>query len=240
MKKGYGTHIVDGNLVSRRRGELGLTDSYLGALCGVSAGVIRRIESGWAQDELSARFIELLADRLEVPLSALLAGAERKSDPIVDSSSSAQSPGARLGAVLATAGEPVPFEALTRLLGWSQPELDQATIELHQALKHAGCVLVDAGDALSISSDVTAISAEEAIAASKAAFGLRRPNLGELRVVHKLLNGTIQRREDSDLSQSRAVHRLRVVGVLEASDPTKIKSDPLILSEDVAFSLLAD
>ena len=118
--------------------------------------------------------------------------------------------------------------------------MDQATIELHQALKHAGCVLVDAGDPLSISSDVAAMTAEESKLAAKAAFAMRRPNLRELRIVHTLLNGTILRREERDRYRSWVVQRLRVLGVLKPSDPSKIKSDPLILSADVAFSLLAD
>ena len=62
MKRGHTLRIIDGTLVRRRRGELGLTESYLGALCGVSGSVIRRLESGWPQEELSTRFIALLAE----------------------------------------------------------------------------------------------------------------------------------------------------------------------------------
>lgn len=230
-------HVLDGELVRRRRGELGLTESYLGALCGVSSSVIRRLESGFHQDDLSMRFIAHLVDALGVPLSALIIDpptAAAAPEVVGDGTTDA----ARLGAVLATAGEPVPLEAACALLDWDTERLDAAAAALNQALEHSGQVLVDAGDALSIAADVAPIDAAAANAAVRAAFMRRRPNLPELRIVHRLAEGTVVRREDLDTARGMAISRLRAAGVLAPAAKVNTEGDPPELSDDVRYSLL--
>lgn len=260
MKQGHNLHIIDGELVRRRRGDLGLTESYLGAMCGVSGSVIRRLESGWPQEELSARFLVLLAERLGVPLRTLVVdqrgdhdlhdddpdhhhpdggdpgavgGPPRRTGPVPSAK-----PGARLGALLASADEPVPVEAILELTGWCGTELDEAVAELHPALDMSGQVLVDIGDALTIAADVCDVSADDAVAATKAAHARRRPNLPELRVIHKLIEGKIVRREDLDTAQGRVVQRLRTIGVLAPPNNVNMKGDPPELADDVSYSLM--
>lgn len=240
MKAGRGAVVLDPEAVRRRRGELGLTESYLGARCGVSGGVIRRFESGWPQDDLSIRFVTLLAERLSVPFSALVLTEEPGSGAPEQEPSTEPAPAAQLGALLHTAGEPVPLEAVCEVLGWNHRQLDEATGELHRALEHVGAVLVDAGDALSIASDVTAVSADEARATVKAAFAKRRPNLPELRIVNKLLEGKIVRLEDLGTACGMTIARLRSVGVLNSPGNVNMKSDPPEQSKDVRFSLTVE
>jgi transcriptional regulator with XRE-family HTH domain len=235
MKQGHTLRILDGSLVRRRRGELGLTESYLGALCGVSGSVIRRLESGWPQEELSTRFIALLAERLGVPLRELVVSEDPSQTP---EPTEERRPAAHLGALLATATEPVPVEAICAMTGWSSVELDQAAAELHRALELSGQVLVDIGDALCIASDVCEVTADEATSATKAAYARRRPNLPELRVVHKLIEGTIVRREDLDTIQGMTIQRLRTVGVLAPPQDVNMACDPPELSDDVKYSLI--
>lgn len=237
MKQGHGLRIIDGDLVRRRRGELGLTESYLGATCGVTSSVIRRLESGWPQEELSTRFIVLLAERLGVRVSDLIV---RDAPGTEDRPTGAGTPAARLGALLASASEPVPFEAICDLTGWDRPTLDAAAGELHQALEHTGQVLVDVGDAYTLAADVADISAADAAAATKAAHARRRPNLPELRVIHKLLSNTIVRREDLDTAQGRVIQRLRTIGVLAPPNDVNMKGDPPELSDDVKYSLMVE
>lgn len=229
-------HVLDGELVRRRRGELGLTESYLGALCGVSSSVIRRLESGFHQDDLSMRFIAHLVDTLGVPLSALI--IEPTTAPVPTDAGDEPSDAARLGAVLATAGEPVPLEAACRLLSWDTARLDAAASRLNQILEHSGQVLVDAGDALSIAADVTPIDADTSNAAVRAAYMRRRPNLPELRIVHRLAEGIVVRREDLDTVRGMAISRLRAAGVLAPARKVNTEGDPPELSDDVAFSLM--
>jgi transcriptional regulator with XRE-family HTH domain len=229
-------HVLDGELVRRRRGELGLTESYLGALCGVSSSVIRRLESGFHQDDLSMRFIAHLVDALGVPLSALV--IDPPTAPAPESTGDEPTDAARLGAVLATAREPVPLEAACAVLDWDTERLDAAAASLNQALEHTGQVLVDAGDALSIAADVTPIDAATANAAVRAAFMRRRPNLPELRIVHRLAEGVVVRREDLDTARGMAISRLRAAGVLAPARKVNTEGDPPELSDDVRYSLL--
>lgn len=237
MKQGHNLRILDGSLVRRRRGELGLTESYLGALCGVSGSVIRRLESGWPQEELSTRFIALLAERLGVPLRELVVADDSSEPP---QPTETRRPSAHLGALLATTTEPVPVEAICALTGWTAFELDQAAAELHRALELSGQVLVDIGDALCIAADVCEVTADEATSTTKAAYARRRPNLPELRVVHKLIEGTIVRREDLDTIQGMTIQRLRTVGVLAPPQDVNMACDPPELSDDVKYSLMLE
>lgn len=231
-------HVLDGELVRRRRGELGLTESYLGALCGVSSSVIRRLESGFHQDDLSMRFIAHLVDALGVPLSALIIDPPSHAAPAATGDEPTDA--ARLGAVLATAGEPVPLEAACRLLGWDCVRLDAAAAALSQVLEHSGQVLVDVGDALCIAADVTPIDADTSNSAVRAAFMRRRPNLPELRIVHRLSEGIVVRREDLDTARGMTISRLRAAGVLAPARKVNTEGDPPELADDVRFSLMLD
>lgn len=229
-------HVLDGALVRRRRCELGLTEAYLGALCGVSSSVIRGLESGYSQDDLSMRFISMLTDALGVPLAALIP-TEGPAAPLEATSTAA----VRLGALLATAGEPVPDEAICRLLDWSFAELDAATAQLHRALEHSGQVLVDVGDAWTIAPDITSITAEQAGEAVRASYARRRPSLPELRIVHRLLHQVVTRREDLNTTRGMVIQRMRTAGVLAPHrDVTAAEADTLELSDDTRYSLMVD
>lgn len=233
-------HVLDGALVRRRRGELGLTESYLGALCGVSSSVIRRLESGLQQDDLSMRFVAHLVDALAIPLSALIIEPSTMAAPEPSEAAIGVTDAARLGAVLTTAREPIPVEGLCTILDWDAARLDAAAAALHRLLDHVGMVLVDAGDALSVAADVSPVDATTAAAAVRASFARRRPTLPELRIVYRLVEGVVTRREDLDTMTGKLVHRLRAAGVLAPCREVNTVVDPPELGDDVKFSLMLD
>ncbi len=231
--------LLDPATVRHRRLQLGLTESYLGALCGVSSSVIRRLESGWPQDDLSARFITLLADNLGSPVAELL-DTTHQADTVPHAPTGARD--ARdLGSLLLGVGEPVPLEAICEALDWDLGRLDTATATLSVALDAAGGALIDNGATLRIADDITPISRDTLDTAARGAFARRRPNKPELRAVHKLIRGSIIRREDADTITGQTIARLRTIGVLtNAASPAGVKADPPKLSADVIFSLMLD
>lgn len=231
--------VLDGELVRRRRCDLGLTESYLGALCGVSSAVIRGLESGHSQDDFTMRFVSELTDALGVPLHTLIT---TDPDPDTAAPAAAATPAAvRLGALLATAGEPVPDEAICTLLGWTFNELDDAAADLHRSLEHSGQVLVDIGDARTIAPDVTPITDEQARTAVRASYARCRPTLPELRIVHRLLHQVMTRREDLNTTRGMVIQRMRTAGVLAPhNNVSAAVADTLELSDDARFSLLVD
>lgn len=230
--------MLDGALVRRRRGELGYTESHLGALCGVSGSIIRRLESGFAQDDLSMRFVAQLVEALGVAFSDLV--VRDGTSPMPVDTAERPTAGERLGSLLMTAGGPVPYEAISDTLGWDHTTITAAAAALHRALEHAGLVLVDAGDTLCIAGDVTPIDADTATAAVRAAFARRRPTIPELRIVSRLADGTVVRREALDTPTGMTIARLRAVGILAPGKAVNMTGDPPELSEDVRFSLMLD
>jgi transcriptional regulator with XRE-family HTH domain len=238
MKAKANVQLLDPTVVRHRRMELGITESYLGALCGVSSSVIRRLESGYPQDDLSARFLQLLADNLGTHLSNLLqqdrpASHDPKRDPYHDAR--------ELGAILTAVREPVPFEALCRVLDWDLLRLDRATAELNAALEPAGATVVEGDSTLQIADDLAPVSRDTIGQVAAATFGLRRPNPVELRTILMVARNRVVRREDLDTVHGRMIGRLRNLGILDnARAPRAPKSDAPRLHPDVIYSLMLD
>jgi transcriptional regulator with XRE-family HTH domain len=241
MKAKANVRLIDPRTVRHRRMELGLTESYLGALCGVSSSVIRRLEGGWPQDDLSARFLDLLAGNLGTTLADLLTTDHRNDAPEHIEEGDTDRDARDLGAVLLRVGEPVPLDALCQVLDWDLGRLDHAAEALIQALEPAGAILVDNGATLRIAGDLTPVDRGLINAAAAATFARRRPNLPELRAVLTLLDGKAVRTEDMDTLTGHTLGRLRNLGVLSNADtPAGVKSDAPRLHDDVTYSLMID
>jgi transcriptional regulator with XRE-family HTH domain len=239
MKPKAQIQLLDPAVLRHRRLQLGLTESYLGSLCGVSSSVIRRLESGWPQDDLSARFITLLAEELGCTVADLLAS------PHDGPGSAGDGPQDQvvtlLGAALLGAAEPVPADALCDVLDVDLGELDEAVKQLEILLEPAGGIVVDNGSTLHIVDDMSALDRDQLDRLATATFARRRPNLPELRAILKLIDGEVVRREDLDTVTGRTLARLRNIGVLaNAHKPAGVKSDPPTLSDDVRYSLMLD
>ena len=240
MKPKANVQMLNPRQVRHRRLQLGLTESYLGSLCGVSSSVIRRLESGWPQDDLSARFVTLLAEQLGTTVADLLADDHRDLDDTIPDTAD-DDDARRIGALLLAVGEPVPTDAICTVLGLDLDQLDDAIAQLNSILDDAGGIIVDTGATLSIADDMSDIDRDLVGDAMAATFARRRPNLPELRAIHELLHGKIVRREDLDTATGRTLARLRRIGALANADhPAGVKSDPPTLSEDVRYSLMLD
>lgn len=241
MKAKANVQLLDPRQVRHRRLQLGLTESYLGSLCGVSSSVIRRLESGWPQDDLSARFITLLAEQLGTAVADLLADSHQEDvdDAAVEERTAADA--RQVGALLLAVAEPVPADAVCEVLDMGFDRLDDAVALLNVMLDEAGGIVVDTGSTLTIADDMADIDRDVVDEAMAATFARRRPNLPELRAIHEMVQGKVVRREDLDTATGRTLARLRSIGVLANADkPIGVKSDPPILSEDVRYSLVLD
>jgi transcriptional regulator with XRE-family HTH domain len=242
MRSKVEVQVLDPTVVRHRRMELGLSASYLGALCGVSPSVIHRLEGGWPQDDYSTRFLSLLADNLGTSLRALLADDTHEDDASTATATADTQRDAReLGAVLLSAREPVPQEALCRVFGWELERLDRAVEQLAVLLEPAGGALVDNGAALQVVDDIAPVARELVDQVAAATFARRRPQLAELRAVLRLIGGQVVRREEMDTAMGRTIGRLRNIGVLaNAAAPEGVKADPPRLHADVTYSLMLD
>jgi len=115
--------ILDPRAVRDLRQRRGLTESYLGALCGVTSTVIRGLERGGPQEDLSLRFVTRLADELGVPVHALLAHEYR---PEPDPAEPAADDARTLGALLFAIADRIPADAICDVLGWAYCRLEDA------------------------------------------------------------------------------------------------------------------
>lgn len=234
--------FIDPRKVRALRQRRGLTESYLGALCGVTSTVIRGIERGRPQEDLSLRFVMGLAAELNVPIHELLTDDYRPPRPEPNTTEDQVADDARaLGALLLAVGERLPADAICEVFDWDFTRLDEAGAALAALLEPAGGLLVESDGDLAIADDVCPVEPEAIAAASRAAFIRRRPTVPELRIVVRALEGKLTRLENSDTFSGVTVGRLRTVGLLANADkPLSDKADPPILSDDVRYSLLLD
>lgn len=237
MTNHKGLQLLDPATVRSRRMRLGYTESRLAGLCGVSSTVIRGIERGGPQDDLSLRFVAVLADKLKAPVHELLTDQHRPTVP----TPARNDDGRTLGALLLAVGERVPAEAICEVLDWDFARLDDATIALAQLLEAAGGIIVEADGTLAIADDVCPIHPDDIQAAARAAFARRNPRIDELRTVLRTVRGAGRRLEDVDTPHGRLVSRLRTVGLLVSSETSdRSCSDVPLLSQAVRYSLLLD
>lgn len=240
MKATSAVSLLDPDLIRHRRMKLGLTAAHLGSLCGVSSGVIRRIESGAPQDDLTARFISSLADQLGASVSQLLTPTGGDTEPTSEEPDAEPDDARELGALLFSSSEQLPTDAICDVLDWDLDRLELAREALNEHLEPAGGVVVDDGWALFLTDDLSAVGRTTIDAAAKAALAQRRPHLNELRVVHETIHGEVTRHEDLDTAGGMVFSRLRTAGVLTSSKPDGVKPDPPKLSDDVVYSLLLE
>ena len=220
----------------------GSPSPILGALCGVASTVIRGIERGRPQEDLSLRFVMGLAAELKVSVHELLTDDYRPPRPDPTSTADQVADDARaLGSLLLAVGERLPADAICDVFDWDFTRLDDAGAALAALLEPAGGLLVESDGDLAIADDVCPIEPEAIAAASRAAFIRRRPTVPELRIVVRALEGKLTRLEHSETFTGKTVGRLRTLGLLANADkPLSDKADPPILSDDVRYSLLLD
>lgn len=134
--------LIDPQVVRARRFELGVAERAVGDALGVESGVIRRLERGHSQAQLTAAFVVDLAEVLMLPVHQLLAPEDRP--PAMPPNDDAEA----VGAVLARAGEPVHVDRLTDELGWTIDRVDAALEVLEARLHGVGQALGWVGDSL--------------------------------------------------------------------------------------------
>lgn len=137
--------LLDPDRVRARRISQGISEHALATATGLEPGVIRRIERGHSQNEMTVKVIATIADVLGCPITDLLADDYRP-DPTALAAD--RDDPATLGTIAATAaGEPVNIDRVAELLGWTLPRALAALERLRAALAAAGQTISWAGPA---------------------------------------------------------------------------------------------
>lgn len=158
--------LIDPAVVRARRFELGVAERVLGDALGVEPGVIRRLERGHSQDQLTVSFVVDLAEALMLPIHHLLEQEDRPPEPPRDDDA------ATVGAVLARIGEHTHVDVLADKLGWTVDRTDAALDALEGRLHAVGQTLGWTGDSLVRIADLyndETVRAAEAVTAGRVA-----------------------------------------------------------------------
>ena len=228
------TTILDGELVRRRRAELGLSARAMGAALGTSGSVIVRIECGDNHPDLTLGLVSQLAELLGVNVSDLFATSDTR-----DRADSVGDDARALGSLLFANAINTPGAALRDALGWTQARTKAALAELATRLQDAGLQLSSVAYCYRIVRDVTAANDEELAALVRAHLTRDGLNLTEASMLARIARGDAPR--DPSNPETVAIGALVNARLVALGDrPTAGAEVPLVLSEEVRFSLLLD
>lgn len=126
--------LLDGDLIRRRRAELGLSSRAIASQLGVTGSVVTRLEAGDNHQDVTLGLVAKLARLLGVDIADLLATDER----VVDDERDLDGAVAAIGSMLLEARIETPGAALRDSLGLSQSVLREAIDELDHRLRGVG------------------------------------------------------------------------------------------------------
>lgn len=214
-----------------RRAELGLSVRAIAAEAGLTGNGYVALEKGYGHDALSYGTVVRLARVLGLTLDELVADKPASNEEEDDA--------AALGVLLYSIGTLTPVGALTEVLDWPLDRLHRAEGELARRLEGVGARLRRSGARLAV------VPANDAVDAKVLEAALRR-HLGRDHV--KLTEARMLRHVEHDDVPTQPSNPERVaMGVLVnaglvafGEPPTKTAEAPLVLSEDVRFSLMLE
>lgn len=225
-------------LVRRRRAELGMSARAMGDLLGIPSISYTAIENGHGTDRLELRLLVRLSRALGVSLDELVTApdvdrAEAPNEPTADND------GAALGALLFAVGSQVPSGAICEALGWDFERLRVATEYLERALTSCVLVLRRTNARLQIARGESAVDPGALKITIRRQLGREQVSLSEARMLRRV--------EQSALPQQPSNPETVTLGILVNSElvsfgenPTKQTEAPMVLSDDVRYSLFLD
>ena len=226
--------ILDGAFVRRRRAELGLSTRAVGAALGTSGSVVVRIESGDNHPDLTLGVITQLADLLGVNVADLFASSHTQ-----DRADTSTDDVRALGSLLFAAESNTPAAALRDALGWTQVRTKATLTELATRLQDVGLLLSSVAYRHRIVRDATAANDEELASLVRAHVTRDGLNLTEASMLARIARGDAPR--DPSNPETVAIRTLVNAGLVTLGQrPTSTAEVPLILSDEVRFSLLTD
>ena len=225
--------LIDGSLVRPRRAELGISVRTIASVCGVTAPIITRIESGANHFEMTLDLLYKLAGTLALDPAQLLL-------PAPGSSSEASTPDdvVQLGALLYSNERMMPISALAEVLSWPKARVRAAADALDARLRDCGLRLHRSSSNLGIRPGVEAVDPKAITAALRRHLARDSIGLGEARMLRRIADG--------DPPRVPSHHENVLIAVLLKADlitpgvGTKGRTAPLELTPDVRYSLLLD
>ncbi len=226
--------ILNGELVRRRRAELGLSVRAMGAALGTSGSVIVRVESGDNHPDLTLGLVTQLAELLGVNVADIFVSSHTQ-----DRTHTTTDDVRALGSLLFAAETNTPVAAFRDALGWTQVRTKAALTELATRLQDVGLMLSSVAYRYRIVRDVTAANDEKLASLVRAHVTRDGLNLTEASMLARIARGDAPR--DPSNPETVAIGALLNAGLLTLGErPTPGAEVPFRLSDAVAFSVWGD
>jgi transcriptional regulator with XRE-family HTH domain len=225
--------LINPEVVRRRRLTLGISEKQLGKYLNVSPSAIATLESGSDQRHYDIAFLVDLAAALEVPVTDLL---ETGGDTDERDGAATTSPlPSQVGSILAHADQPVPVEALCRIVSSDLTDTADAVDELARRLNGTGLTLRRFDGMLTI---VPALDADPEAIRIATRTAIARGNLGTDRasLLLEILRG--KKHLDTRFDDPWVGQQLINAGLVEITK--KGTGSGPVVSEGVRYSLMRD
>jgi transcriptional regulator with XRE-family HTH domain len=176
--------LLDGARLAELRLRAGLSQRALGRAAGVSGGVIRRLEGGGSERQLSLQRLALIAERLGVDAADLLIRRRALSPPEPDD--------VRVEALLALSGRHLYTEEIATTLGWDMLRARRALTALRRRLI-GGVALRRTAAGWKLAAAESALSTAERTRLEQVALTRRGLTVRQLRLLDSILAGHVNR-----------------------------------------------
>jgi transcriptional regulator with XRE-family HTH domain len=224
---------IDTEALRRRRAELGLSVRQLCAVVGMTTGGYLALEKGTAGTSITFGVAGRLAEALGLGLDEL---AGRTHVPVPEL---AEDDAARLGALLTATGTLTPVGTICEVLDWPTERLHTAEAELGRRLVGVGMRLRRSVARLSIVRGESALDPEVVKTAVRRHLNRDHLSLTEARLLRHV--------QHDDVPTQPSNHEKVALGVLVNASlvdfgpaPAPTAEAPIVLSDDVRFSLMLD
>lgn len=224
-----------------RRLELALSERDVATHWGVSTAVVRSVEAGRVDTELTLGQLAKLADILGLDLHELLfdttTGPPEGNDD-GDLPSSAPDV-AKVGALLADVRVLVPLDGLAEALGWDLERTHRALEVLDRTLRPAGLRVHRLQHDVRLARTVTAATDTELEALWRRHFAVRSLNPAQANLLRQIRDGKARLAGTKDTEKVR-LPELRNAGLIRPAAAAAGTTAKWELTDDVRFSLLLE
>ena len=228
---------LDTTLIRRRRAELGISVRAAAETIGLSGPTFTRLESGSDHGGLELGVVVRLASLLGLSLDQLIVKGQGAVTSAGEPAGIAADVAA-LGAVLFATQTHTPVGTLCEVHGWTLARLHTAEEALKAALCHVGITLSRQNARLGLARAEGAVDQDVLQRALRKHQGRDHVSITEARLLHRIEHGDAPTQPSNT---ERVALGMLVNAVLITFGPSRPKGEaPLILCEDVRFSLLID
>jgi hypothetical protein len=226
-------------LLRHRRTELGFSIRAVAEAIGITGPAYTAIEGGFGHAELPLVTVVRLGALLGLGLDQLVesAGDAPATPPTADTDALAADASA-LGAVLFATRTLTPVGTLCEVHGWSLERLHAAERALEHELSHVGIALCRQNARLNLARAAQAVDDKVLQRALRMHLGRDHLSVIEARLLHHIEHGDVPTQPSNP--ERVALGMLTNAGLV-ITTPGRAKGEaPLVLAEDVCFSLMLD